>query len=825
MKKIMKFIPSIMVLIILGIVYYINGLYPFGNNPLVQVDADFQYIPMLYKMYDIFRGSGNVFFDFIGLGNSLYGSLIVQGSLFSPINILLLFVRRSNIVNFMGLFIMIKICLLAYTSYFYIDKRYKVNYFYKILFSILYSFNGFVLLNYFNDMWLDVVILFPLLIYYLEELLNNQKYVLYTLILALSLIISVYFSLFVVIFIIFYSFIYLNIISKKEDVKKSIFLLGKATVIAFLISSFSTVPCLYQILTSGRFSSTGTTGILSNIMLKSLHILMSPLFIILFFKLIFKYKSNKKVIYSYIVTLILYLIPLFVDPINVQMHFGGFWSFPYRYSFITCFILMNGSLFYLSKYDKKCEFKLNIKNIIYVLFIFLFGALGVYLNSLHLAEIIDEGILLEISKKFYLYIICVILIVFVMYVISLFIKNNITKYVMIGFISVYSIFLFSSWTIYYNKGYFLCTNAMDVYNNMENIPKDGRYKVEYETYSPEFGFILGVETLDNWLHILPDHMVDFYKMLGYHTSGTTINSYGGTIFSDYLLDFKYIFSNSYKDDDMYTLIDSYDNKYLYRYNYNNSGGIKLNGSNILVDESFNKFEYQNNIYKSLYDTSEDIITYDTYTFEEGNSSNCEYNVNHDSYFYFMTDNYSTIEYLSVNGNNFYPGDEFDAIYNLGLYNGNVKFEVHLKDETSYFIYDIGYIEKDKITTLNSNVNSNNNTYYVNSENETSYLFIPINNIKGLKVYNNHKLVNSDKYLSNFVLVKLNKGDNLISFGYDMPMYNISIILTLIGIILFILSKYINGNKLVLNISFYVYYGLVILVYFYFYLLSLFKFGG
>ena len=44
MKKKLKYIiPSLITFVILGVIYYFNGLYPFGDNPLVQVDADYLY--------------------------------------------------------------------------------------------------------------------------------------------------------------------------------------------------------------------------------------------------------------------------------------------------------------------------------------------------------------------------------------------------------------------------------------------------------------------------------------------------------------------------------------------------------------------------------------------------------------------------------------------------------------------------------------------------------------------------------------------------------------------------------------------------------------
>ncbi len=118
MKKILKYLiaPLITILIILAI-YYLNDLYPFEMNSIVQVDADYQFIPVLYKLYDIIHGDVNLFYSGIGLGNSIYTSLIIQGSIFSPLTLLLYFTKRSNIVNYFKIIELVKMSLFSLTSY------------------------------------------------------------------------------------------------------------------------------------------------------------------------------------------------------------------------------------------------------------------------------------------------------------------------------------------------------------------------------------------------------------------------------------------------------------------------------------------------------------------------------------------------------------------------------------------------------------------------------------------------------------------------------------------------------------------------------------
>ena len=205
MKKYIKYlIPSIITFIIMAIIFKSNNLYPFGINPLLQVDADDLYVPTLYKLHDLLHSGGSIFYSNLGLGNSIYGSLIIQGSLFSPLNLLLYLVDRNNIINCFGLFIIIKLCLISLTSYIYINNKYnKIEYFYKVLFSILYTFSGYIIFNYYNDIWLDFIIIFPLLVMYLDKVLDNQNELGYIITLALSLIISFYVGVFILVFIVY----------------------------------------------------------------------------------------------------------------------------------------------------------------------------------------------------------------------------------------------------------------------------------------------------------------------------------------------------------------------------------------------------------------------------------------------------------------------------------------------------------------------------------------------------------------------------------------------------------------------------------------------
>ncbi len=826
-KNIAHFIvPSIITLVILGSIFLLNNLYPFGNNPIVQVDSDYLYIPSLYKLYDLLHHGGSIFYNGVGLGSSIYGSLIIQRCLFSPLNLLLYFVSRDNLINFFGTFIIIKLCLLSLTSYIYINNKYnKLDYFYKVVFSILYTFNGFIIFNYFNEIWLELVILFPLLVMYLDKILDNKNSLGYIIVLASCLILNAYFSMFIVVFIILYSAINIYLFNKKE-IKKIIFKLGKSTLIALLISAFSTVPLMYQILRSDRFNGNVYTDLFSNLSMKSLYILMMPILIVFFIKLMFKYKEDKTNITKYGVLVGLYLLPVIIDPINSLMHGGTYWSFPYRYGFVTAFILMDASLYYLTKYNDKKDYLLNIKDIIISIIILWLGVFGYYMNNKYRSQIINSGIFLEIENSIYVYTIYIVIIVLLMSILIFIIKNKGLKKLSLALLSIYSIAMFTTWTIYYNSGYYLCITAQNAYSDMY-IPKDGRYKIEYHNHTPYFGYIFKVDALDNWLHIVPQGYKEVYSRLGYHVSGTSVYSSGGTMFSDWLLNIKYGLSKQERStDDYITYVSGHNDIMLYKYNYGDNYGIIFDDyDEELSNNTYaNPFNYQNKVYKNFTNSEENIINIKNYNYNSSSEIKFNYEIKKKGYLYFYnydTSEDSQIDYITVNNIPIYDFNNY--IKFLGIYHQSVNIEIHLKEYSDDINFSIGFLESDKLSKLSSSVTYKKNKYYVNADSEDKNLFLPINNIKGIHVYNNDKEVETFKCLDNFICLKLNKGENVISIKYKQPLFNMSIIISLIGLVLLILNNKIKENKLLLNICFWSYNILVMLVIIYYYFYSLFKY--
>ena len=226
-------------------------------------------------------------------------------------------------------------------------------------------------------------------------------------------------------------------------------------------------------------------------------------------------------------------------------------------------------------------------------------------------------------------------------------------------------------------------------------------------------------------------------------------------------------------------------------------------------------EYQNEIYHSLFNKEDNVIDISSYTLDEENY--IDFNIDKLGLLYIEIDDYESVNYIEVNDRYIY--NVKDNIILLGVFDNDTRIYIDKKNDNEVDTL-VGYVEYDKISILDSRVRYVDNKYYVDNVEKDSRLILPINNIDGIKVYLNDRLVKSDNYLDNFIVIDLDNGDNVISIKYEMPLFRLGIIFSVLGIILLILYKYIGYNKILMDIGYYLYLGITYGLFVYYYLYSM-----
>lgn len=158
------FIPAL----VLCMAFIYLKIYPFGENTYLPVDSYDQYVSFLKYFRNIFLGDEGIFYSLgKSLGGETYG--LIAYYLLSPFNLISLFFKDNNMpIGFVTILIL-KTASAGLTFMYYLNRKKKAD-FRNLIFSISYALCSYVITYGFNIMWLDSVILLPLVA------IRNRKY-------------------------------------------------------------------------------------------------------------------------------------------------------------------------------------------------------------------------------------------------------------------------------------------------------------------------------------------------------------------------------------------------------------------------------------------------------------------------------------------------------------------------------------------------------------------------------------------------------------------------------------------------------------------------
>lgn len=192
---------------IMLIVYICYSLIPFGDVTILRMDLYHQYGPLFAELYDRVTEFKSFFYSWnTGLGSSFLGNF--YNYLCSPISIVMLIFRHENMPEAIATMILLQAALSSASFCYYLKKSHGEHSPVSAAFGVLYSFCGFFIAYYWNLMWLDAMVLFPLMVLGIEKIINERKPALYIFSLAMLLLTSYYMGFMACIFAVLYFLVY-----------------------------------------------------------------------------------------------------------------------------------------------------------------------------------------------------------------------------------------------------------------------------------------------------------------------------------------------------------------------------------------------------------------------------------------------------------------------------------------------------------------------------------------------------------------------------------------------------------------------------------------
>lgn len=193
------FVPVVVMIII----FAQRGIFPFGEESFLRTDMYHQYAPFFSEFqYKLTHGGSLLYSWDIGMGVNF--SALYAYYLASPLNWLIVLCPKRFIIEFMTYMIVIKTGLSGLSFAWYLRKHCGTREFGAGLFGIFYAMSGYMAAYSWNIMWLDCILLFPIVLLGLEQLVKERKGFLYCIALGLSILSNYYISIMVCLFLVIY---------------------------------------------------------------------------------------------------------------------------------------------------------------------------------------------------------------------------------------------------------------------------------------------------------------------------------------------------------------------------------------------------------------------------------------------------------------------------------------------------------------------------------------------------------------------------------------------------------------------------------------------
>ena len=768
-KKILFITLSFIIpLLVYILVFFINGL--LANKTVASGDMFAQYYPLFNYLKGIFNGTNSIFYSYSkGLGGTMFGTLFYYMS--SPLNLLLLLIKTKNIIYFIPYLIILKLSLCGLTMYLYMRKKFKKDSFGLLIFSLCYSFMGYNL-NYFaNIMWIDVVIMTPLVIMGLDRIIEDKSPIQYIICLFISILSNFYISYMLCIFCVLY-YAYNVILSKNtKTIKKFII----SSILAGLMCSFFLIPCILETTNYMRtsaitdmnlfdynflnlFSKTyiGSLNLNNILNYSSMNIYCG----IIILPLVYLYLTNKKINSKErkmtLIFIIIMIIPCFIEILNYIWHlFTIPSSYSFRYSFLLCFILIIIGYKSFEKLEitkQKIMPYITVYSIISFLFIIL-TCFGKYYDFLNYKLIWITMILL------------------IIYFILLLKKKKELILVLILIENILNI------SIIFDRTEFL---ELDEYKNQYTIIqhliekyKNENYRIEttdYLTFNDSI--IMEYNGISNFLSTTNKRTLNF--LTNYENNTTKKNNLFMYINQSYILDsllgIKYIITND--EFENYKLVEQIkaSNK---EYNvYENPNSI---GFGTIIKNECNNV---NNEFNCLFDIKEEL-------YKEYKNKNNEYEIKQ-GYYYIYIDDIQNTNFEELN-----PQIE-DDLYKVStdyfMYRSKSDKKIKLKIDETIDKIKVMYFDYDKYKSIKyetfevDEINKKELKGKIKSK-EGGILMLTIPYEKGFNIEVDNNKVEYFEVANTFIGINVGKGEHDIKITYKQPELEIGILMSSISLLI------------------------------------------
>lgn len=173
-----------MVLVVLSIW---GGVYPFGPESFLTEDLKYQYIDFFTWFRHVLTGEANVFYSFAqGMGSNTWG--LYSYYLASPFNLIILLFDEAHLTLAIYVIVALKLACMNTAMAWYLRRRFTLQRTWALALALCYTWSTWTATNLRNPLWLDALILLPLMAWGCRQLLRKGSIVGLSLLVAVDVI-------------------------------------------------------------------------------------------------------------------------------------------------------------------------------------------------------------------------------------------------------------------------------------------------------------------------------------------------------------------------------------------------------------------------------------------------------------------------------------------------------------------------------------------------------------------------------------------------------------------------------------------------------------
>ncbi len=335
-----------------------NKIVPFGDHTWLVFGMKRQYADFYGYLKSILNGENNIFYSFsTTLGSGTMGFFAYY--LTSPFLFIIALFPRALFPLALSIVIGLKLSLSALTMDIFLQKFCGKS---AYICSVSYGFCGYLIANSMNIMWLDVLILLPIVMLMTERLINEGRLLGYIISLAAILYLNYYISYMVLIFVLIWFLVRIWAVKEKSPTQ-ALYRLGIGTILAAGVNVVLLMPAFLELKNNSLIGSEATQDIsvvVNNInifqVISKLYSLsfnsaqiyweapmifcgtVIPILALLFF---INKKIPRRERVAMFVMLLLFLVTFVYERLNLIWHVGiAHAEFPYREAIFAVFVII-----------------------------------------------------------------------------------------------------------------------------------------------------------------------------------------------------------------------------------------------------------------------------------------------------------------------------------------------------------------------------------------------------------------------------------------------------------------------------------------------------